>query len=126
LQDHGVDKVFVLENGNTDSSQRKIVYLVNGEKASQVQATAGMYSAHVFEKEHHFAMRFCLLAFKEMKWTSIPPLRSLLWFLNQPLPRELFLVSPNVRPQLAVSPSREPSVCAQLISSRTNQETPKK
>ena len=41
LQEYGVDKVFVLENGNTDSSQRNIVYLIHGEKASQVQATAG-------------------------------------------------------------------------------------
>lgn len=42
LKEYGVDKLFVVENGNTDSSQRNIVYLVNGEKASQVQATAGM------------------------------------------------------------------------------------
>lgn len=46
LQEYGVEKVFVLENGNTDSSQRNIVYLVNGEKASQVQATAGMPLFH--------------------------------------------------------------------------------
>lgn len=37
-----MDKVFVLENGNTDSSQRNIVYLVHGEKAVHVQAVAGM------------------------------------------------------------------------------------
>jgi vacuolar protein sorting-associated protein 33A len=43
LQEYGVDKVFVLENGNTDSSQRNIVYLVHGEKAVHVQAVAGMY-----------------------------------------------------------------------------------
>ena len=42
LQEYGVDKVFVLENGNTDSSQRNIVYLVHGEKAVHVQAVAGM------------------------------------------------------------------------------------
>lgn len=46
LKDYGVDKLFVLENENTDSSQRNIVYLVHGEEASQVLATAGMvYSA---------------------------------------------------------------------------------
>ncbi|RMZ84513.1 hypothetical protein DV737_g1122, partial [Chaetothyriales sp. CBS 132003] len=40
LKDYGVDKVFELENGNTDSSQRNIVYLVSGEKAGVVQAVA--------------------------------------------------------------------------------------
>jgi hypothetical protein len=51
LKDYGVDKLFVLENDNTDSSQRSIVYLVHGEKASQVQGTAGMkYSLN----ETHF------------------------------------------------------------------------
>lgn len=43
LQEYGVDKVFVLENGNTDSSQRNIVYLVHGEKAVHVQAVAGTH-----------------------------------------------------------------------------------
>jgi hypothetical protein len=42
LKDYGVDKVFELENGNTDSSQRNVVYLVHGEKAATVQAVAGM------------------------------------------------------------------------------------
>lgn len=41
LKDYGVDKVFELENDNTDSSQRNIVYLVDGEKAGPVQAVAG-------------------------------------------------------------------------------------
>ncbi|KAI1618505.1 lysine-specific histone demethylase 1 [Exophiala viscosa] len=40
LKEYGVDKVFELENGNTDSSQRNIVYLVHGEKANLVQAVA--------------------------------------------------------------------------------------
>ncbi|OAG39377.1 hypothetical protein AYO21_06393 [Fonsecaea monophora] len=40
LKEYGVDKVFELENGNTDSSQRNVVYLVHGEKASLVQAVA--------------------------------------------------------------------------------------
>lgn len=48
LQEYGVDKVFVLENGNTDSSQRNIVYLIQGEKAAHVQATAGVYSSFYF------------------------------------------------------------------------------
>ncbi|OAL32942.1 hypothetical protein AYO22_00027 [Fonsecaea multimorphosa] len=40
LKEYGVDKVFELENNNTDSSQRNVVYLVHGEKASLVQAVA--------------------------------------------------------------------------------------
>ncbi|EXJ74198.1 lysine-specific histone demethylase 1 [Cladophialophora psammophila CBS 110553] len=40
LKEYGVDKVFELENGNTDSSQRNVVYLVHGEKASLVQSVA--------------------------------------------------------------------------------------
>jgi hypothetical protein len=34
LQEYGVDKPFFLENDNVDSSQRNIVFLVRGEKAS--------------------------------------------------------------------------------------------
>ncbi|KAJ9615674.1 Vacuolar protein-sorting-associated protein 33 [Cladophialophora chaetospira] len=40
LKEYGVDKVFELENGNTDSSQRNIIYLVHGENANLVQAVA--------------------------------------------------------------------------------------
>ncbi|OJD10848.1 hypothetical protein AJ78_08249 [Emergomyces pasteurianus Ep9510] len=40
LQEYGVDRVFLLENGNTDSSQKNIVFLVHGEKLVQVQSTA--------------------------------------------------------------------------------------
>lgn len=42
LKEYGVEKVFVLENGNTDSTQRNIVYIVNGEKPITVKAVAGM------------------------------------------------------------------------------------
>jgi vacuolar protein sorting-associated protein 33A len=44
LRDYGVEKVFELENGNTDSSQRNIVYLVYGEKAATVQAVASKFT----------------------------------------------------------------------------------
>jgi hypothetical protein len=43
LKEYGVDKVFELENGNTDASQRNIIFLVHGEKASLVQSVAGMW-----------------------------------------------------------------------------------
>ncbi len=41
LQDYGVDKVFLLENGNVDSSQRNVVFIARGEKLTNVQAIAG-------------------------------------------------------------------------------------
>ncbi|KAF1949458.1 Sec1-like protein [Byssothecium circinans] len=40
LQEYGVDKPFFLENENVDSSQRNIVFLVRGEKATTVTAVA--------------------------------------------------------------------------------------
>ncbi|EDN08117.1 vacuolar sorting-associated protein [Histoplasma capsulatum] len=40
LQEYGVDRVFLLENGNADSSQKNIVFLVHAEKPAQVQSTA--------------------------------------------------------------------------------------
>lgn len=43
LQEYGVDKVFLLENENVDSSQRNVVFLVHAEKPRHVQSTAGMY-----------------------------------------------------------------------------------
>jgi hypothetical protein len=33
LQEYGVDRVFLLENANIDSSQRNVLFLVRGEKA---------------------------------------------------------------------------------------------
>ena len=42
LQDYGVDKVFFLENGNVDSTQRNIVFIARGDKLSNAQAIAGM------------------------------------------------------------------------------------
>ncbi|RAK77569.1 uncharacterized protein BO72DRAFT_99914 [Aspergillus fijiensis CBS 313.89] len=41
LQEYGVDRVFLLENGNVDSSQRNVVFLANAEKLAQVRAVAG-------------------------------------------------------------------------------------
>nr|KMM70133.1 vacuolar protein sorting-associated protein 33A [Coccidioides posadasii RMSCC 3488] len=37
LQEYGVDRVFLLEHENVDSSQRNIIFLVNAEKPSYVQ-----------------------------------------------------------------------------------------
>jgi hypothetical protein len=43
LQEYGVDKVFFLENGNADVSQRNVVFMARGESAKHVQSIAGVY-----------------------------------------------------------------------------------
>lgn len=43
LQDYGVDKVFFLENDNVDASQKNVIFLARGEKASQPIAIAGTF-----------------------------------------------------------------------------------
>ena len=43
LQDYGVDKVFFLENDNVDVSQKSVVFLARGEKATQCIAIAGKH-----------------------------------------------------------------------------------
>ncbi|KAG9236007.1 Sec1-like protein [Amylocarpus encephaloides] len=40
LQDYGVDKVFFLENGNTDVSQQNVVFIARGECARHAQSIA--------------------------------------------------------------------------------------
>ncbi|DAA79647.1 TPA_exp: Uncharacterized protein A8136_0420 [Trichophyton benhamiae CBS 112371] len=40
LQEYGVDRVFLLENGNVDSSQRNIIFLIHAEKPNHVQSAA--------------------------------------------------------------------------------------
>lgn len=42
LQEYGVDRVFLLENANIDSSQRNVIFLVRGEKAHHIRTVAGM------------------------------------------------------------------------------------
>ena len=42
LQEHGVDKVYVLENDNVDASQKNVIFLARGEKATAPIAIAGM------------------------------------------------------------------------------------
>lgn len=40
LQEYGLDRVFFLEHDNVDTSQRNVVFLARGEKASDVFAIA--------------------------------------------------------------------------------------
>lgn len=43
LQEYGVDKLFILENKNAETSQKNVVFLARGEKPHQVQAIAGRH-----------------------------------------------------------------------------------
>lgn len=43
LQEYGVDRVFLLENANVDSTQRNVVFLVHGENMRHVRTVAGMW-----------------------------------------------------------------------------------
>lgn len=43
LQEHGVDKVFILENDNVDASQKNVIFLARGEKATAAIAIAGKH-----------------------------------------------------------------------------------
>jgi hypothetical protein len=54
LQEYGVDRVFLLENNNVDSSQRNVVFLARGEKASHAQAIAGMYGDQTYPLLHMY------------------------------------------------------------------------
>jgi hypothetical protein len=45
LQDYGVDKLFFLENGNADTSQRNVVFIARGESARNAQSIAGTISS---------------------------------------------------------------------------------
>lgn len=60
LKEYGVDKVFELENNNTDLSQRNIIYIVHGEQARTVQAVAGMV----------FSLACSTGTYKEIAWNT--------------------------------------------------------
>lgn len=51
LQEHGVDKVFLLENDNVDASQKNVIFLASGEKAPAPIAIAGMLNRAHFSFE---------------------------------------------------------------------------
>ena len=44
LQEYGVDKFFVLENNNIDTSQRNVVFIARGECGRHAEAIAGQWS----------------------------------------------------------------------------------
>ena len=42
LQEYGVDKFFILENDNADTSQRNVVFISRGECGRHAEAIAGL------------------------------------------------------------------------------------
>lgn len=67
LQDHGVDKVFFLENDNVDASQKNVIFLARGEKANQPITVAGMY---VFDFLILYSVYSCLRFFVILKFDN--------------------------------------------------------
>lgn len=65
LQEYGVDRVFLLENANVDSSQRNVVFLVHAEKPRQVRTVAGMsqlawlHRVYTFNALHRTLLMSC-------------------------------------------------------------------
>lgn len=57
LQEYGVDRVFLLENANVDSTQRNVVFLVHGENVNHVRTVAGMWSPFFLLLKLHFLFR---------------------------------------------------------------------
>lgn len=41
LRDYGVDKFFMLENNNADTSQRNVVFIARGDSQRNAQVIAG-------------------------------------------------------------------------------------
>ncbi|KAJ5899623.1 Sec1-like protein [Penicillium taxi] len=60
LQEYGVDRVFLLENANIDSSQRNVVFLVRGENAHHVRTVAEQIKRlqNNGNVEHEFSIYF--------------------------------------------------------------------
>ncbi|KAI2794998.1 hypothetical protein POX_a01601 [Penicillium oxalicum] len=56
LQQYGVDRVFLLENANVDSSQSNVVFLVRGEKAHHVRTVAAVAIPHIKLKLIYLAL----------------------------------------------------------------------
>ncbi|KAI9736913.1 MAG: hypothetical protein M1818_005964 [Claussenomyces sp. TS43310] len=58
LQDYGVDKVFFLENGNADTSQRNVVFIARGESARHAQSIADQIKRLTRESQtgHEFSI----------------------------------------------------------------------
>lgn len=45
LQEYGVDKFFILENNNVDTSQRNVVFIARGESGRHAETIAGQLSS---------------------------------------------------------------------------------
>lgn len=79
LQQYGVDRVFLLENANVDSSQRNVVFLVRAEKIRQVRMVAGMsflgFSRVFLPLSSYFCARSCRWDNSRLR-RLLPPLRN--------------------------------------------------
>ncbi|KAI9802416.1 MAG: hypothetical protein M1825_002800 [Sarcosagium campestre] len=60
LQEYGVDKIFLLENANVDASQKNVVFLARGDKATRAQAIATQIKRlqQISELDHEFSVFF--------------------------------------------------------------------
>ena len=52
LRDYGVDNFFFLENKNTDTNQRNVVFIARGESARNAHAIAGEPNAFLIISVH--------------------------------------------------------------------------
>ncbi|KAL9102761.1 MAG: hypothetical protein Q9163_002123 [Psora crenata] len=59
LQEHAVDKVFFLENDNVDTSQKNVIFLARGEKATQSIAVAEQIQR--LQKNSSIEHEFCVV-----------------------------------------------------------------
>lgn len=48
LQEYGVDRVFLLETGNVDSSQKNVIFIARAEKPEQIKLTTGELNCLTF------------------------------------------------------------------------------
>lgn len=53
LRDYGVDNFFFLENKNTDTSQRNVVFIARGESARNAHAIAGTRTSSLPNNHFH-------------------------------------------------------------------------
>lgn len=58
MRDYGADNFFFLENNNTDSSQRNVVFIARGESAHHAHTIAGTNTSHDMADERYRSWAF--------------------------------------------------------------------
>lgn len=56
LRDYGVDNFFFIENNNTDTSQRNVVFIARGESARNAHSIAGKRSPATIPPQSRFIL----------------------------------------------------------------------